>query len=161
MRTLLSLMLLKLLSADAAAGANVAAPATEAPAEPEAPKVEKPKAEKQNGVARPGADTACGRIWGLADKISAANNRPAKRAEVIKAADELGINPATASTQFGRWHRFWGIPAEPRVAKTGSERAEGEAADAAKPARAKGKGKAKGATVGEGAAALGEVAVEA
>lgn len=160
MRTLLSLMLLKLLSADAVAGATAAvAPAAPETAEAPAKKVkaEKPAAEKQNGIQKPSADTTCGRIWAIADALSAQLQRPAKRKEVIDAANAQDINPATASTQYGRWHRFWGIPAEPKVPpQNGAQKAQAEAAAAGKPPKA---GK-KGITVTQGTEALAAAEVE-
>lgn len=81
--------------------------ATAAPEKPA--KVER---EKANGITRPSAGTATGKVWEIADSISATNNRPATRAEVVAAGAEAGINPATVTTQFGQWRRFYGIKKE-------------------------------------------------
>jgi len=87
----------------------------------------KPAREKQNGVTRPSPGTATGNVWQIADGISAANNRPALRAEVTEAGAAAGINPATVTTQFGQWRRFYGIKKEVTVAvaaATGTEPAK-------------------------------------
>ncbi|CAN5617723.1 hypothetical protein BH23PSE1_BH23PSE1_10130 [soil metagenome] len=48
---------------------------------------------------RPAAGTATGRVWDLADAISRAAGRKARRREVIDAYAAEGGNPNTASTQ--------------------------------------------------------------
>lgn len=122
----------------AAAGAETPA-AAGTPAETPA-KVER---EKQNGVTRPSAGTQTGKVWAIADSISQANNRPAKRSEVLEAGQKENINPATITTQYGQWRRFYGITKE----------ATAEPGDAAaKPA--KGSKKTKAATEGSTSAEL-------
>lgn len=114
-------------AAEAATGGG-GTPAPEAPA-----KVER---KKQNGVTRPSAGTQTGKVWAIADAISTANNRPAKRSEVLEAGQKENINPATITTQYGQWRRFYGITKE----------ATAEPGDAAaKPAKGK---KAKAPTEG-------------
>lgn len=54
------------------------------------------------GISRPKEGTKTGRIWEIADSIGA----EATREQVLAVAAEEGINPATASTQFGRWKKF-------------------------------------------------------
>jgi len=103
---------------------QTAAPEATAPVTP----VKVPKIE-QNGVTRPGADTATGRIWEIADAQSAEAKAPAKRADVLKAAEAEGINVTTAATQFGRWCKFNGVKATPAAPKQTAE--EKEAAKAA------------------------------
>lgn len=77
-----------------------------------APKKEKavkaPKIE-QNGISRPGAGTATGKVWEIADSISQATGKPASRKSVLEDAQAAGINPATAATQYGRWRKFHGL----------------------------------------------------
>lgn len=65
--------------------------------------------EKQNGVTRPNPETNTGKVWGIADEISRKKKAPATRAEVVEAGVASGINPATVTTQYGRWRRFYGI----------------------------------------------------
>ena len=84
---------------------------------PAAPAVEKAPKISQNDVIRPGAGTATERVWVIADTISAAANAPAKRAEVLKAAEAEGINVTTAATQFGRWCKFHGVKPTPAAPK--------------------------------------------
>ena len=50
-----------------------------------------------------------GRVWDIADEISARIHRPALREEVRNAARKEGINQNTASTQYWRWARSNGL----------------------------------------------------
>ena len=88
-------------------------PAATPPA-PEA-KPAKPQLAKQNGVTRPGGGQT-GRVWAIADEISAAQKRPALRKEVIEKGRAEGINPATLATQYGRWRKFFGLGKEAKPA---------------------------------------------
>lgn len=95
---------------------------------------------EQNGVSRPADGTSTGRIWAIADSVSAASGKPASRADVLKAAEAEGINVTTAATQFGRWCKFNCVKATPKpkvekVAKVKKEKAA-KAAPAAVPAAA-------------------------
>lgn len=117
-----------------AANAGAAPVADAKPAK--APKVE------QNGVTRPAAGTATGNVWKIADELSAAAQAPAKRADVLKAAEAEGINVTTAATQFGRWCKFNGVKATPAAPKVSAEEkaaavAAAKAEKAAKAAAAK------------------------
>lgn len=63
---------------------------------------------EQNGVSRPtGAMT--GRVWEIADEISAREGRPALRGEVIEQSETEGLNRGTITTQYGRWMTFNGV----------------------------------------------------
>lgn len=96
--------------APASPEAPAAAPADSIPATaaPEAPvvKVEEPE---QNGVRRPSAGTTTRRVWEIADMLSQQHGRPAKRKEVIDACVAESINASTATTQFGKWCKFFGL----------------------------------------------------
>lgn len=65
-----------------------------------------PKAPKEPGAApaRPKAMTTTGLVWEIADRlfVEAGNKIPDRKA-VIAACEAQEINPATASTQFGKW----------------------------------------------------------
>ncbi len=52
---------------------------------------------------RPAEGTATARVWELADAITAANGRKARRGEVVEAYVAEGGNANTASTQFYYW----------------------------------------------------------
>ena len=84
--------------------------------EPKAAAPAKVKVE-QNGVTRPAADTVTGSIWAIADKISAKLKAPAPRKDVLVETKALGINDATAATQYGKWRKFNGLKSEPKAAK--------------------------------------------
>lgn len=62
-----------------------------------------------NGITRPNPNTKTGRVFEIADEISAIEGAPAKRGDVLKVCDEEGINKATAATQYGRWRKFNGL----------------------------------------------------
>ena len=95
--------------------AVVATTATAAVAAVPAP-VAMPAMPKQNGITRPKPGTKTGRVWEIADALSAQANAPAPRKNVIAQGVAEGINPATLATQYGRWRRFHGLAREP-VAK--------------------------------------------
>ena len=75
----------------------------------------KPKQPSQNGVTRPRDGTATGRVWEIADTLSADTKKPAVRADVLKAGEAEGLNASTIATQYGRWRKFNGLG---RYAKT-------------------------------------------
>lgn len=86
---------------------------TPAPAKAPKPPVEK---DTQNGVTRPKAGTATGKVWEHADSISKKNKAPAKRGEVIEACTADGINASTAATQYSRWRVYNGLGKEEKAA---------------------------------------------
>lgn len=65
-----------------------------------------PKAVREPG--EPGqAPTkgATGRVWEIADKVTAEKGGTIDRGAIIAACEAAGINPATAATQFSKWRR--------------------------------------------------------
>ena len=98
-------------------------------AEAPAAVAEAPKRPTQNGVSRPSAGTATGRVWEIADSLSESKGAPADRADVVKAAEAEGLNSATISTQWGRWRKFHGL-AGVRAAKTAEPAADGAEVEA-------------------------------
>ena len=65
--------------------------------------------DTKNGVTRPGSGTKTGRIWEIADTMSAELQAPAGRKVVLEAAEKEEINSATAATQYGRWRKYNGL----------------------------------------------------
>lgn len=143
---------------------------TKKEAAPKADKKTTPKKEaapkvvrvNQNGVTRPKEGTKTGTVWAIADTISATNERPAYRKEVLEEADKAGINPATATTQYGQWRRFHGLkgrgrPPEEEGAKKPAKPAKPAAKKAAKKA-AKGTKKPDPTPVSESAPTAAEIA---
>lgn len=63
----------------------------------------------QNGVTRPKADGACGKVWAIADAESARLQQPVTIAILIKATAAAGLNDATTRTQYARWKTFNGL----------------------------------------------------
>lgn len=86
--------------------------------EAEAAPAKEPRAknETQNGISKPAASTKTGRVWEIADEISALKQRPALREEVMGACEEEGINRGTIATQYARWTQFYGVTKEDRQA---------------------------------------------
>lgn len=97
-----------------------------------------------NGVTRPAAGTKTGKVWEIADGISATLKTPAPRKDVLKAAQENKaadgtpdpINDATAATQYGRWRKYHGLGKEvqPATAPTAPDAAVQTTPPAATPA---------------------------
>ena len=71
-----------------------------------APKVEQPK---QNDVTRPKAGTACAKLWGIFDSLSAKGGAPTPIAAALEQARAEGINDSTTRTQYARWRKFNGV----------------------------------------------------
>lgn len=88
-------------------GASVLAAAQDAAAP--AP-VEQKVVDKKNGVKRPDAGTITGKLWDIADRISAELKRPAPRKAVVEAymKEVPNANEATANTQYARWVTYHG-----------------------------------------------------
>lgn len=72
----------------------------------------------QNGIARPKPGTKTGRIWEIADELSAQLGQPAPRRKVLEVAINENMNPATVATQYGRWRKYHGLGAETEVTAT-------------------------------------------
>ena len=78
----------------------------------EAAKAEKAavaKMPEQNGIRRPKPDTETGKVWGLADSISASLGQPTPIANLLAAGQAQGLNDSTIRTQYARWRAFHGI----------------------------------------------------
>lgn len=90
------------------AAAKVAKEAEKAAALAAKPKVER---LRSNGQTRPAAGTTTGRVWEIADLLSAQLQRPAERAEVLAFAREenAAVNESTVATQYGRWCLFYNV----------------------------------------------------
>ncbi len=63
----------------------------------------------QNGVTRPRPEGACGKVWALADSISARIGQPVTIAMLSKETSAAGLNDATTRTQYARWKTFNGV----------------------------------------------------
>lgn len=73
---------------------------------------------EQNGVRRPGPNGLCGRVWGLADKLSASLNQPVPVADLLVAGEAEGLNTANIRTEYARWKKFHGIAGRVTKAET-------------------------------------------
>lgn len=66
---------------------------------------------QQNNITRPASGTTTGKIWDLADKLSAerGDGHPVEVAKLRAHADMKQVNDHTLKTQFARWRSFHGI----------------------------------------------------
>ena len=64
---------------------------------------------EQNGVRRPGPDGLCGKVWGLADSLSAEMSQAVPIANLLKAGEEQGMNVNNIRTEYARWKKFHGL----------------------------------------------------
>jgi hypothetical protein len=64
---------------------------------------------EQNGVRRPGPDGLCGKVWGLADSLSAEMGQAVPIANLVKAGEEQGLNASNIRTEYARWKKFHGL----------------------------------------------------
>jgi membrane protein involved in colicin uptake len=67
------------------------------------------KMPEQNGVRRPKPEGACGKVWKLADELSAGLGQPVPIASLSAAATKQSINDSTIRTQYALWRKFHGI----------------------------------------------------
>ena len=75
-------------------------------------KVEAKKANQmpeQNGVRRPKDGTETGKVWKLADDLSAQFGQPTPIANLLDVGQKQGLNDSTIRTQYARWRTFHGI----------------------------------------------------
>lgn len=64
---------------------------------------------EQNGIRRPGPDGLCGRVWGLADELSASLGQPVPISNLLEAGEAQGLNPSNIRTEYARWKKFHGL----------------------------------------------------
>ena len=92
------------------------APATEAPAAV--------ARIQQNGITRPKEGTTTGRVWAIADEISAQTQKPAERGAVVEQGVSEKINASTCATQYGKWRKFHGLTGENAPGRSAKPAAE-------------------------------------
>lgn len=86
---------------------------TAAPA-PAAEKVAPAPKDTKNGVTRPKLGTKTGRVWEIADYLSAQAQRPALREEVLASGEAEGLTKGTIATQYARWTRYYDVTKDAR-----------------------------------------------
>ena len=64
---------------------------------------------EQNGIRRPKPETETGKVWALADSISASLGQPTPIAILLTQGQAAGLNDSTIRTQYARWRAFHGI----------------------------------------------------
>lgn len=67
------------------------------------PAAPKPRAASTGPATRPKAGTSTGKVWDIADELSAKLKDKELRKAVIERCEQEGINASTASVQFGKW----------------------------------------------------------
>ena len=75
------------------------------------------------GVTHPKEGTTTHKVWSLAHKLSNQFGTYATKKQVLEAAKEEGLNPATVATQYSLWSKFHGLtkskaptaPVEPKM----------------------------------------------
>ena len=67
------------------------------------------KMPEQNGIRRPKPETETGKVWALADNISASLGQPTPIANLLEQGQAAGLNDSTIRTQYARWRAFHGI----------------------------------------------------
>lgn len=77
---------------------------------------------ESNGVRRPKPETATGKVWALADAISAETGEPARIKPLLERGLAQGLNDATIKTQYARWRKHYGV--EGRLASADAPAAE-------------------------------------
>lgn len=70
---------------------------------------ESTKQPMQNEVRRPKPDGACGKVWAMADSLSAQMGQPVPIANLQAQASAAGINDSTIRTQYALWRKFNGV----------------------------------------------------
>jgi hypothetical protein len=69
----------------------------------------KVKQPNQNGVTRPTPDGSCGKVWALADSMSAHLKQPVPISTLIVETRKHNLNDATTRTQYARWKVYNGV----------------------------------------------------
>lgn len=93
-----------------------------------APVVPEKVVDKKNGMTRPAENTKTRQVWDIADQISAKEQRPALRSEVMEACLAVGMNQGTIATQYGRWCAYYGVDVAAKRELRAKEAAEKKAA---------------------------------
>lgn len=86
---------------------------------------------KQNGIKRPDVGSVTGKLWDIADDISAKLGRPAPRKDVVEAYMKAlpNANQSTANTQYARWTTYHGAAEALRAARLAETEARRQAKD--------------------------------
>lgn len=61
---------------------------------------------QNNGITRPRPEGLCGKVWAIADAMSAAIGGPVSISALQKETSAAGLNDATTRTQYARWKTF-------------------------------------------------------
>lgn len=90
-----------------------------------APAVLRQRQPEKNGIVHPKTESACGRVWAIADKLTAERGCVAERKDVMDESSKMGINAATCATQYARWRKYHGHQAVRHSLPTKEEREKG------------------------------------
>lgn len=81
-----------------------------------APVAEKEVRIKQNGMTLPRPGSKCGMAWDVFNEISTAKQAPATVVESMSLAVSRGLVEGNVRAEYNSWRKFYGIPAQGRVA---------------------------------------------
>lgn len=76
---------------------------------------------EQNGIRRPGPDGLCGKVWTLADNLSASLGQAVPIANLLEAGVAQGLNPSNIRTEYARWKKFHGLTGRITAPEAASE----------------------------------------
>ncbi len=76
---------------------------------------------EQNGIRRPGPDGLCGKVWTLADTLSASLGQAVPIANLLEAGVAQGLNPSNIRTEYARWKKFHGLTGRTTAPEAASE----------------------------------------
>lgn len=91
---------------------------------------------EQNGIRRPKPQTLCGKVWTIADEVSAELGQPAPVSIVLERGEAQGLNTGNIKTEYARWRKFNGVTGRVVAPKTEEQIAAEKAAEEAKAAKA-------------------------
>lgn len=64
---------------------------------------------EQNGIRRPKPDTACGKVWAIADQLSSELKQPVPIKNLLEECAKHQMNENNVKAEYARWRKFFGI----------------------------------------------------
>lgn len=81
----------------------------ESPDRPEPPKTPRRPSGTVKPLKRPKEGSATGKVWDIADSLVTEGSEAPTRQQVVEACEEQGLNKSTASTQYGKWKKYFEV----------------------------------------------------
>lgn len=76
---------------------------------------------EQNGVRKPKPGTLCGRVWEVADKLSAELGQPTPVKNLLESCVAEGQKPGNIKAEYARWRKFHGVTGRVTLPKEPAE----------------------------------------